>query len=307
MMEQHPYDRFFATCTALQRWTPRAPRVQHGLSRLVAAALLSRHAAQLQCRFEALLGETSASARALVYDWFFYKQLERESWVRTDGSRDAGVLLDARRVGDYLNTTTHGVVIATMHMGDYLEGLRQLRLACSVERKVFVIRRREWSGAEQTIFDRIGAGTSLTVLRRGRASAAIAIRELRRGAIVVVLFDLPARYGGTTAVDLFDRRANVVRGPAELSVVGDADVLPLFCHYDGAGAALTQAMPVIAAADATRADRAARVATVTQRLWKFAEAQIRRYPSQWAHWSLVDELIEPKAGDVVLTSRGEQR
>jgi hypothetical protein len=41
-----------------------------------------------------------------------------------------------------------------------------------------------------------------------------------------------------------------------------------------------------------RADRAARVVTVTRRLWNFAEAQIRRYPSQWAHWSLVDELIE---------------
>jgi lauroyl/myristoyl acyltransferase len=303
MMEQHPFDRFFATYAALQRWTPR--RVQHGLSRLVAAALLSRHAAQLQCRFETLLGETSAAARALVYDWFFYKQLERESWVRTDGCRDSGVLLDVRRVGDYLNTSTRGVVIATMHMGDYLEGLRQLRLACSVERKVFVIRRREWSGAEQIIFDRIGAGTSLTVLRRGNAPTAI--RELRRGAIVIVLFDLPARYGRTTAVDFFDRRANVVRGPAELSVLGNADVLPLFCHYDAEGIAIAQAMPVIAVPVATGADRAARVVTVAQRLWKFAEAQIRRHPSQWAHWSLVDELFEVSGGDVVLTSRAEQR
>ena len=165
-MEQHPYDRFFATCAALQRWTPRAWPVQHGLSRLVAAALLSRHAAQLQCRFETLLGETSAAARTLVYDWFFYKQLERDSWVGLTAV-DPGVLLDARRVGDYLNASPRGVVVATMHMGDYLEGLRQLRLACSVERKVFVIRRREWSGAEQTIFDRVGAGTSLTFYAGG--------------------------------------------------------------------------------------------------------------------------------------------
>jgi hypothetical protein len=288
MMEQHPYERFFATCAALQRWTPRARRVQYGLSRLVAAALLSRHAAQLQCRFETLLGETSAAARALVYDWFFYKQLERASWLPTDGGRAAGVLLDARRVGDYLNMSTRGVVVATLHMGDYLEGLRQLRLACGAERNVFVIRRREWSDAEQTIFDRIGAGAALTVLRRGHA--ATAIRELRRGAIVVVLFDLPARYGRTVGVDVFGRRANVVRGPAELSVAGNADVLPLFCHYDAESIATAQAMPVIAA-PGTSGGRAERVVIVTQRLWKLAEAQIRVYPSQWAHWPLVDELM----------------
>src|SRR5262245_10323336 len=126
MMEQHPFDRFFVTCAALQRWTPRASYVQRGLSRVVAGALLSRHASQLQCRFETVLVETSAAARALVYDWFFYKQMERNSWVQSDLQRDSAVLLDAQRVGDYLNSRARGVVVATMHMGNYLEGLRQL-------------------------------------------------------------------------------------------------------------------------------------------------------------------------------------
>jgi hypothetical protein len=291
MMEQHPFDGFLATCAALTRWTPftRARRVRRGVSRLVAGALLSRHVAPIQCRIEALLGETSAAARTLVFDWFFYKQLERDSWAGIDRHRDGSVLLDARRVGDYLNTCTRGVVVATIHMGDYLEGLRQLRFACTTARNVFVIRRREWSDAEQRIFDRIGAGTSLTVLRRGH-SAGAAIRELRRGAIVIVLYDLPARYGRTVTVDFFERRANFVRAPAELAVVGGADVLPLFSHYDHAGATIAQAMPVIPARTAG-ADRAALVTMITQRLCTLAQAQIRNFPSQWAHWSLVDELV----------------
>lgn len=277
-MDRHSIAGFGALRRAL--WLHRSP---------------SRPVAALQCRFEALLGETSAAARALVYDWFFYKQLERRSWAGTAGHRGS-VLLDAQRVGQYLNQCTRGVVIATIHMGDYLEGLRQLRLAASVDRPVFVIRRREQSDAEQRLFERIGAATSLTVLRRGPRSVATAIRELRRGAIVIVLYDLPARYGRTVAVRFFDRAANFVRGPAELAVVGRADVLPLFCHYDDDGATVAQAMPVFSANAGD--DRSARVAIVTQRLCTLAEAQIRRYPSQWAHWSLVDELI----GDAGLTS-----
>jgi predicted LPLAT superfamily acyltransferase len=299
MMDQHPFAGYFATTATLQRWAPfpRAGRVQRALSRLVAAPLLSQRVAALQCCFEVLLGETSAAARELVYDWFFYKQLERGSWAGTAGGRDGSVLLDARRVGAYLDQCSRGIVVATIHMGDYLEGLRQLRLACVVERRVFVIGRREWSEAQQRVFDRIyGADTELTVLRRGNRSAATAIRELRRGAIVVVLYDLPARYGRTAAVDFFGRAANFVRGPAELAVAGGADVLPLFCHYDDDGAAIAQIMPVIPALAVGGGERAARVVIVAQRLCALAEAQIRRHPSQWAHWSLVNELIDADAG-----------
>jgi len=293
-MDQHPFAGFFATGAALQRLAPfpRAGRVQRALSRLVAAALLSHRVAALQCRFELLLGETSAAAREMVYDWFFYKRLESSSWDEPAGDRAGSVLLDARRVGDYLNQRNRGVVVATIHMGDYLEGLRQLRLACAAERQVFVIRRREWSEAEQRVFERIcGADSAITVLRRGIRSAATAIRELRRGAIVVVLYDLPARYGRTVAVNFFGRTANFVRGPAELAVVGGADVLPLFSHYDVDGTLIAQAMPVIPASG-DNDDRAARVAIVMQRLCALAEAQIRRHPSQWAHWSLVNELTD---------------
>jgi Bacterial lipid A biosynthesis acyltransferase len=314
-MEQHSFARLFARGAALQRLPlPPAGQAQRWLLRLLARGVPAQRIAPLQWRFEALLGETSAAARALVYDWFCYKQLESGSWSGAAAAHPDSRLLDAPRVGRYLDDCGHGVVVATIHMGNYLDGLRQLRLAMHTQRPILVMRRKTWSDAEQRAFERIvGDAAALTVLRRGNRSVATAIRQLRDGAIVVVLFDLPARYGRTVGVDWFGRAARVVRGPAELAVIGAADVLPLFCHYDPGGASIAQVLPIIASltaevpttltAEVPRtlpvavprtlpvAQRDARVAAITQRLCTLAEQQIRRHPGQWAHWSLIDELL----------------
>ena len=88
-----------------------------------------------------------------------------------------------------------------------------------------------------------------------------AVRALRRGDIVVVLYDLPRQFGRTVAVDFFGRHAQVVRGPAEIAVLGRADVLPMFTHYEADGVAVTEAKPVIAARAGVASERAARTPT----------------------------------------------
>ena len=255
--------------------------------------------------FEELLGESAATARRLLHDWFFYRQLEDASWC--DGRASRGVLLDAERVGAYLSNCPRGIVVATIHLGDYLEGLRQLRLASSWTKQVFVVRRAAWSDVEQRAFARIASeDLALTVLRAGRGAAMTAIRELRRGNVLVVLYDLPQRFGRAVEVDFFGRRANVVRGPAEIAVLGDADILPVFTHYDAMGTSIVEAMPVVAARSTPREDRLHRIADITQQLCTWAEQQIRRHPSQWAHWLWVQELLikrDHHRHDVAMTSR----
>jgi lauroyl/myristoyl acyltransferase len=199
------------------------------------------------------------------------------------------VLRDAGRIRAYLHDSPRGIVIATIHMGDYLEGLRQLRLVAPPGRPIYVLRRRGTDEREQRAFDRVG-GSGLTVVRSGRDSLTTVVRALRHGAMMVALYDLPARYARTVPVVFFDRPAAFVRGPAELAVLGDADVLPLLCHYDAALTAIASAAPVVAAAPVPR-DRTARTASLTQHLCSLAEAHIRAYPSQWGHWSLIDELL----------------
>jgi predicted LPLAT superfamily acyltransferase len=253
----------------------------------LARTLPARRVEPLRCRFEALLGEPSGAARTLAFDWFFYKQLEVSSWADVD--RPSGVLRDRDRVGAYLHDCPRGVVVATIHMGDYLEALRQLRLVAPAGRPIYVLRRGAATDVERRAFAHVAGAAALTVLRSGDSLAA-PVRALRRGALLVTLFDLPGRYGRTVPVTFFGRPARFVCGPAELAVLGRADVLPLFCHYDADLRPVAEAAPVIAAdGHAHMAD------ALTQQLCGLAERRICAHPSQWAHWSLLDELLVASA------------
>jgi lauroyl/myristoyl acyltransferase len=239
--------------------------------------------------FEKLLGESATAARRLLDDWFFYKRLENESWSK--GRTSHGWLLDAQTVGAYLKECPRGIVIATIHLGDYLEGLRQL-LGSVGQRQVFVVRRKAWSELEQRAFARIAPkGLVWTVLRTGSGAAATAVRELRRGNVLIMLFDLPHDFGPTVEVDFFGQRAHFVRGPAEVALLGAADVLPVFTHYEERGRSVVEAMPVIVARPCSRGTRARRVEEISQQLCKWAEQSIRRYPAQWANWLWIRELM----------------
>ena len=261
------------------------------MSRALANGLLPVNLEPLTYAFEELLGESAASARRLIHDWFFYRHLESASWIDAR-HRPRAVLRDAARIGDYVNACPRGVLVATIHLGDYLEGLRQLRLVLSASKRILVVRRSAWSEIEQRAFARIASTEmALTVVRTGDGAAMQAVRALRRGEIVVVLYDLPRQFGRTVEVDFFGRRAHFVRGPAELAALGHADVLPLFTHYDADGVSVTAAQPVIAAIASQSSERAAWTAALAQRLCALAEQQIRAHPSQWSHWTFVRELL----------------
>ena len=126
-----------------------------------------------------------------------------------------------------------------------------------------------------------------------------------------MLYDVPSRFGRAVSIEFFDRSANVVCGPAELAVLGRADIVPIFTHYDDSGASRVEAMPVLPARSLrqeSKAARDARVVAITQRLWSLAEQQIRRYPAQWAHWLWIRELVtSPRHhGDIGVISREPQ-
>ena len=134
------------------------------------------------------------------------------------------------------------------------------------------------------------------MLRIGRGAAATAVRELRRGNVLIVFFDLPRSFGPTVEVDFFGHRASFVRGPAEIALLGDADVLAVFTHYDETGGSIVEAMPVIAARSCPQEARARQVEEMSQQLCKWAEQRIRRYPPQWANWVWIRELMMKSEG-----------
>ena len=194
---------------ALHRLAPLDPtlRARRSMSRVVAQHLLPTNLEPLTYAFEELLGESAASARRLIHDWFFYRHLESVSWIDAR-HRPRGVLRDAARIADYIDACPRGVVVASIHLGDYLEGLRQLRLGVATRKRILVVRRRAWSEVEARAFARTASTDApLTILRTGSGAASTAVRALRRGDIVVVLYDLPSQFGRTVEVDFFGRRA----------------------------------------------------------------------------------------------------
>ena len=73
-------------------------------------------------------------------------------------------------MADYLDACPRGVIVATIHLGDYLEGLRQLRLVLSAQKRILVVRRKAWSEIEARAFARIAStDLAMTVLRTGEA------------------------------------------------------------------------------------------------------------------------------------------
>ncbi len=240
--------------------------------------------------FEELLGESKVAARRMLNDWFFYKRLENASWAGAR-TRRGGSMLDAAAVGAYLSECPRGIVIATIHLGDYLEGLHQILMRVR-KKHVFVVRRKAWSESEQRAFARLAPKDLVwTVLRTGYGAATTSIRELRRGNVLIVFFDLPRSFGPTVDVDFLGHRASLVRGPAEMASIGYADVLPVFTHYTQTGGSIVEAMPVIAARSSARAARGRQVEEISQRLCKWAEQHIRRHPAQWANWLWIHEML----------------
>ena len=155
--------KYFSAVAALNCVAPLDPALRGRLllARGLARMLLPANAGQLRYAFEELLGETAASARWLLYDWFFYRHLESRSWTHVGADGGRGSFADAEDVGAYLAACPRGIVVATIHLGDYLEGLRQLRVVAAAGKPVFVVRRSEWSEREERAFARIAAGDSL--------------------------------------------------------------------------------------------------------------------------------------------------
>jgi hypothetical protein len=107
------------------------------------------------------------------------------------------------------------------------------------------------------------------------------IAALRRGnTSLTIYYDLPTTFGETVEVVFFGRKAQFVRGPAELAVIGRVPIYPIFSFYDGSLPTIEIHEPINTSVRKGESIQAA-TARITQYLAGLAEHYIRRYPSQW--------------------------
>lgn len=247
-----------------------------------------------------VLGENRRQSLAILKGWVLYTVVSRFCWIKlADCSCSAAnshhsdlAFLDVQRVVNYLNSHQRGLVIATIHMGDYLAAFLTLSRSISGDRQVYIVRNKNWSSEEERLMRRFQSKQlSVVVIRHDPASARKVIRQLRRGNIVILLFDLSEICGGTTTVRFLGRPMKIVRGPAELALLGWADILPIMCHFDDQGTPVAEAFPVIRPSAAKKQKLTESTQQITQQLIDIADRHIRKYPEQWHHWPLIPQML----------------
>jgi len=205
------------------------------------------------------------------------------------------ILPDQDLLQNFINSSTQGIVLLTIHMGDYVHAILKI-LSLATNRKILFLRRKACSEAEQSVYGKINSlGHGIITIRHGPSAAKTAANALRHGAIVILLYDLSSRWGETEQIKLFNTDLHWVSGPLFLSMLGRSAVIPFFIFKSG-GQWHCEIHPVRNYAAAKR-DRATFLVSEMQSMGSLAETYIRTYVSQWHHWHLIPEMASAAAHD----------
>lgn len=247
--------------------------------------------------FQVGLGESPQASVRLARSWRAYRKVVKGFWHESaitslDQSMDRAdkiVMEDEDLLQNFLLSHQQGLVLLTIHMGDYLHACLKILRLCS-GRKVLILRKKSWSKAEQASFGKLDRiGHEMVTVRNGTGAGKSIIAALRQGAIVVMLYDLPPRWGETLPVNMFNRQLNWVMGPLQLSMLGKSCVLPFFTFETDAGWQCD--LNPIRDYRHINQDRSLYLRSEMQALANIAERYIKRYATQWNHWHLMPEMV----------------
>ena len=167
----------------------------------------------------------------------------------------------------------NGAFLLTAHFGNW--EMIPLYLGGLGFKGGVLARRLRYPEYESFLIDLRGA-RGIPTLARGSLKEVAGL--LRANQIVGMLPDQDMDSLEGMFVDFFGRPAHTPVGPAALSLMSGAPMLPCFLIRDGAGFRLVIEPPV--AKPATR-DRTEAIAALTQGWSRVVESYIRRYPDHW--------------------------
>ncbi len=251
---------------------------------------------QLENTFTVMLGESPACARRLARRWFASRRAASQMWHHCSSAPLDDIIAQAGDIHlpgedalkDWLAQPGPGTVMLTIHMGDYLYALFRL-LQQTERRHIVILRKKAESDAEQRCFARLEAlGHTVQIIRHGTRAATQLIRQLRQGAVAILLFDLPARWGRTSPVLLFGQTLHWVTGPLQIAQLGNAKVVPFVCTKEDAATLCHLLTPY----DYHNHPGEKRHSDGS-RLYQQTETLIRQFPEQWHHWHLIPEMLNP--------------
>lgn len=183
------------------------------------------------------------------------------------------------------------VVLAPLHMGNYVFGLAVAMKTFFPGRPMLILRAREDDAADTRVMERVREiGTEMRFLQvADKADYVEAVRFVRQGAVVIYFVDLPPTYGGPVDVTLFGRPMRLALGIDSLARTAGATVVPLSVASSLHGDRVSVGQP-FEVVDTGRSERA-RVAGLIAR---HVERAIVRDPGQWHFWPRLEEFAPPR-------------
>ncbi|MEE4361993.1 MAG: hypothetical protein V2I63_10770 [Pseudomonadales bacterium] len=181
------------------------------------------------------------------------------------------------------------LVLATLHLGNYLSNLLALAGPLAWLRRVTVIRRERGNPLEAPMLAHFARqGLELRVERSRDHPARAALRALRRGDHLLLLYDVPPSFdvGRTVEVPFFGATGHFPAGPAALAAAGNALLWPMALRGDRV--LRLEAHPLMTPGHGLGIDAA------TRHLARFAETQILADPDAWLLWGHVAGFWHPR-------------
>lgn len=236
------------------------------------------------------------NALAIAGQAIFHDLMFALEWLALKNRSPEGLLDDANAVRISDNDTLHwaseqpAVILATLHMASYATSLARLLHAHFPGRPIVIVRSKAITADERQALAKlslIGVRAEYLFLDRPETFLDLA-RQVKRGAVLVTLVDLPHEYGRSCEVELLWHRASIAIGVVDLSALCRAPIL-LFRTVSSVLGDAILIDSVIEIGVMTPARRQHAADTIAA----FINAAVRAQPAQWHMWDRLPEYSVP--------------
>jgi lauroyl/myristoyl acyltransferase len=244
------------------------------------------------------LGLNADDAHELAVGWWNNVLAAKQDWVAAAHSDTRGIAeRSARLAGTQLDelrafgrSSSRGIVLCSIHMGNYLGALAAI-IGALPGRRIVVVRRRLPGQVDSAVFAKLGAlGIESEVILTADPHAALKLaRHLKGGCVAILFYDLPAGFGRPAPVTFLRRTVWWVEGPVRIAAICNARILPFFVFREPVTD--TDCLELYPVVDFERPHPpASERRAVLQWLATIAGNQVRRFPEQWLHWSMLPAM-----------------
>ena len=253
----------------------------------------------LVATLRAVLQVTRREASRIAHDALYHDMLFQLEWLALASRPLEGLLSDARHVASEQEEALAWAaeqkcaIIATLHMGPYSLAFAWLLHRYLRGRKIIILRNKYDNQDEARALERLTSlGVDVEFMSpREPAHFHRLLKQVRAGAVVIALVDLPESYGKSSEVEFLFHTVRIANGISDMAAICGAPIL-LFRTRTCGGRDLLEVDSVF---EVQRDSDGASREAAARRIGEFVSRSLRAAPEQWHMWPRFAEYL-PKAG-----------